>query len=536
MCAHTIALVAHRKPRLVIALVIDQCSYKKLMELKPYFTGGLHNILERGIVYHNAYQPHGMPATATGHTAIASGTFAHTHGITGNGWYNSDGKKIICDDDNTEDAAVFATNSMHSHGKSSHNLMVDTVTDQFILSSKPYAKHTSYSISLKSRAAIFTAGKLGKPLWFDPETGWFTSSKAYFDKLPAWLIRFNKKKQISDMTSVTWNRAFTARNYPYRMFAKKGQSIGLFGKTIEIDHSTPSPYDNFLQTPTANSLIFELARICVDEHISKNANDQMLLWLCPSSIDRAGHEFGPDSVHVTDLLYHIDLELFRFYNYVTKHIRKKDVLIMITADHGMGSSPEEMNVKGYTNAQRIMIEPIKKELNAIAYKESGYNDMIIGIKAPSVFFDVKKLNKLPQEKRENMLNACKKFISNQPGIKRVWTYDELHNSSFEDSALSLYFKNQAHHGRYGQLIVQPDPYCFLTRHSKGVSHKSPYNYDTHVPLMIYQAASYERASIYDRVTCLQCAPTLAYFLGIPKPSATTQSLLPGVTPTNDPCF
>ncbi len=533
---HTFSLLARRKPRLVVIIVVDQLSYAKLMELKPYLKGGLHDILERGIVYHNAYQPHGMPATATGHTAIASGTFAHTHGITGNGWYNADGKKVICDDDGTENTAVFATNSMHSYGKSSHNLMVDTITDQFILSSKPYAKHTSYSISLKSRAAIFTAGKLGKPLWFDPETGWFTSSKAYFDKLPAWLIRFNKKKHLSDMNSVTWERAYTARDYPYRMFGKNPQSIGLFGKTIAIDHTAPSPYDHFLQTPAANSLIFELARICVDEHISKNPDNQMLLWLCPSSLDRAGHEFGPDSLHITDLLYHLDLELFRFYNYITKHVRKKDVLIMVTADHGMGYPPEEMRAKGYTSAKRIMTTALQKELNTIAYRESGYSDMIVGIKAPTVFFDVKKLNKLPQEKRESLLKACKEFVISQPGIKHVWTYEELLNTTFENSALSLYYKNQAYHGRYGQLIVQPDPYCFLTQHSEGTSHKSPYNYDTHVPLIIYQTASYERASIYDRVTCLQCAPTLAYLLGIPKPSATTQPLLPGIVPTNDPCF
>jgi len=536
ICACSSALIAQRIPRLAIIMVVDQLSYAKLKELKPYLTGGLHNILERGIVYHNAYQPHGMPATATGHSAISSGTFAHTHGITGNGWYNDEGKKVVSDDDSTERAAVFATNSMHDYGKSSHYLMVDNVTDQFMLSAQPYAKRTSYSISLKSRAAIFTAGKLGKPLWFDPQTGWFTSSKAYFDKLPAWLIRFNKKKQLNKLESVTWERAFKARDYPYRMFSRNPETIGLFGKTIPIDHTVTRPYEHFLQTPAANKLVFELARICVDEHMTKNPNDQMLLWLCPSSLDRAGHEFGPDSVHITDLIYHLDLELYRFYNYITKHVRKKEVLLIVTADHGMGYPPEEMHAKGYTNARRIMTNNIQQELNKIAHKETGYNNMIVGIKAPSIYFDTKKLNKLPKHSRDELLQKCKAYVALQPGIKRVWTYDELYNSFFEDAALSLYFKNQMYHGRCGQLIVQPDPYCFLTQHEQGTSHKSPYNYDTHVPLMIYQTASHERASIFDRVTCLQCAPTIAYLLGIPKPSATTQALLPGIAPTNDPCF
>lgn len=536
IAVQTLVLNAQREPRLTIVLVIDQLSYTTFMKLKPYFTGGLHMMAERGTVYHNAYQPHAMPATATGHSALSSGTFAHTHGVTGNGWYDDNGNKVTCDDDNRKEAAVFSLNAMHDYGKSSHNLMVDTITDQFILSSEPYANHVSYSLSLKSRAAIFTAGKLGKPIWLDPETGWFTSSKAYFETLPTWLIRFNKKKQLNNLSDVTWNRAYSNRKYPYRMFSKDPDSLALFGKKITIDHQAKEPYEHFIQTPYANSLIFELARICIDEHVSKNPNNKMLIWLCPSSVDRAGHEFGPDSLQVTDLIYHIDLELFRLYNYVTKHIRKKDVLIVVTSDHGMGYPPEEMHAKGYLQAQRIMTQPLKEQLNEIALKECGQKEMIIGIKAPSVFFNLKKLSAMPQEKQQQLLDTCKKYLSAQPGIKRVWTYQELYNATFEDTALALYFKNQAYHGRYGQLIVQPDPYCFLTQHTQGTSHKSPYNYDTHIPFMLYQTASHERNQFYDRVTSLQCAPTLAYILGIPKPSACTQPLLPGIAPTNDPCF
>ncbi len=91
-------------------------------------------------------------------------------------------------------------------------------------------------------------------------------------------------------------------------------------------------------------------------------------------------------------------------------------------------------------------------------------------------------------------------------------------------------------GEKGQLIIQTEPYCFLTEYSSGATHETPYNYDTHVPLIFYQSGSIERAQIYDRVTSLQCAPTIAHILGIPKPSACTAPLLPAIAPTNDPCF
>ena len=44
---YSITLFAHRIPRLTLAIVVDQLSYAKLMELKPYLKGGLHDILEQ---------------------------------------------------------------------------------------------------------------------------------------------------------------------------------------------------------------------------------------------------------------------------------------------------------------------------------------------------------------------------------------------------------------------------------------------------------------------------------------------------------
>lgn len=532
----TTSLSARRIPRLTLAIVVDQLSYQKLMSLRPYLKGGLHDILQYGVVYHNAYQPHGMPATSVGHTALSTGTYAKSHGICGNGWYNDEGIKINCDEDTAENAAVFSPTGMHDYGKSAHNLLVDTITDQFMLAAPSHAQHTAYSISLKSRSAICTAGRLGKPLWFDDQTGWFTSSKAYFDKLPHWLIRFNKKKDLQNLKSITWHRAFENRDYPYRMFNKNVDEIGLFGKTIPIDHTKKNPYHHFLQTPTANNLVFELARICVDEHLSKNPDDKMLLWICPSALDKAGHEFGQDSVQVTDLIYHLDKEIFRFYNYVTKHIRKKDVLVVVTADHGSGYEPEKMAAKGMTLAHRVISSTIKHGLNEAAYKQSGYTNLITGIKAPNIFFNMKKLDNLSSEKRKKTLEACKQYLLEQPGIKHAWTYDELQTTLFDNDALALYYKHQAYPGRFGQIIAQPAPYSFITPHTTGTSHKSPYDYDTHIPLIIYQPGSHEGRNYYEKVLSVQCAPTLAYLLNIPRPSASTAPTLPGITPTNDPCF
>jgi hypothetical protein len=68
----------------------------------------------------------------------------------------------------------------------------------------------------------------------------------------------------------------------------------------------------------------------------------------------------------------------------------------------------------------------------------------------------------------------------------------------------------------------------LSKYKAGTTHESPYNYDTHVPLVIYQPGKYEHISIIKKVYATQLANTLAQILNIQKPPASTAQLLPGI--------
>ena len=72
------------------------------------------------------------------------------------------------------------------------------LADQFVMSQEPDAPRVAISLSIKSRSAICTANKMGKAIWLDAKTGNFTSSKAYYDQLPAGLRQFNKQKRLDN--------------------------------------------------------------------------------------------------------------------------------------------------------------------------------------------------------------------------------------------------------------------------------------------------------------------------------------------------
>ncbi len=266
-----IAPLMAKAPKVTVIIIVDQFAAHFIPKLGPYMKGGLKFLSEEGTSYLNAFFNHAMPGTGPGHTLLATGTFGSFHGIVNNYWFDKEGKKINFDHDDSPNAAVFAPDgSVYPFGKSAHNILADTLADQLILHSYPHATNSVWTISLKSRAAIASAGRLGKALWLDKKSGSFTSSKAYFDKLPSWVSTFNKEKNIRGKDSITWKPFFDLKspaydfkdttNYTYSIYNES-----IVGKTIPLHPLDPKKgYDTiFSKTPEANQLVIDFALECL---------------------------------------------------------------------------------------------------------------------------------------------------------------------------------------------------------------------------------------------------------------------------------
>ena len=141
---------------------------------------------------------------------------------------------------------------------------------------------------------------------------------------------------------------------------------------------------------------------------------------------------------------------------------------------------------------------------------------------------MQKFNALDVQTHNSIINDLKMFLTQQPGIKRAWTFDELIASCFEPTDIENYFKQQLYPERSGLITIQSFPYNLVSKYKTGTGHKTPYQYDTHVPLILYQHNNLENKTIYKKVWTLQLANTLARILGIQKPSASTFESLPDI--------
>ena len=168
--------------------MIDQFPYRYTLQLKNTCVPVLG---ARGRSLYECPSCQLMPATCPGHTELNTGAYADIHGIVGNTWYVHD-TKVACDADvHGKSPVINPRGGFYEESKSPHAILVDGISDQFALAGTPEEPHATYSIGIKSRAAIATSNKCGTPFWIDTRTGMFTTSSAYVKQLPQWLITFN---------------------------------------------------------------------------------------------------------------------------------------------------------------------------------------------------------------------------------------------------------------------------------------------------------------------------------------------------------
>ena len=526
-------------PQLTLVFVIDQFAYHYLYKIRPFLSAGIKTLLDNGVLYTHATHPHGVPTTACGHAAIGCGAYAKHHGLVGNSWVNKIGDVIESTFDTPEHSAIFKPNGdvWPDRGASSKQLMVDNLSDSFALTaSGPQTKKMVFSFAFKDRAAIMMGGKMGKSFWFDEKGNGLTSSKAYFDKLPQWLIDYNKNNAPVFGQELRWHPVHDLNGPAYNFAQKDNYAHCVIGPLCNQAFTLKNPgigthedpYEMFEKTPHADALVVGAVKECLTQNFTGKPDESCLLWLSFSSLDLAGHYYGPHSIEALDMVYQIDQRIQELLDFVAKKYPGITPLVALTADHGVMPIPEVLNDEGFQLPVRIDAKKLVEELNAIAKNEFGIDKIIKLVKTPQVFFDKQALKTLSKPLRRTLTTRLAEFIRTKPYIKRVWTHYDHNQAASQSDFYSELFFNQYYKGRSPHITCLAAPYHMLTTHEKGTSHDTPYLYDVHVPLVVWRKGSIEKKTISDPVRVLQLPTTLAHILNIQCPSADERDPLPGI--------
>jgi predicted AlkP superfamily pyrophosphatase or phosphodiesterase len=506
---------AQTPPRLLVVLVVDQMRADYLTRFRHTWTGGLRLLLEQGAVYDHTTYPYLATWTCAGHATIGTGTFPHTHGMITNRWWRRDERRTAeCTDDASAPAVSYGRASRTAN--SAKQLRVPTLADELRMQ-KPGARVVA--MSLKSRSAITLAGHAGDAItWFDEGAGaWVTSSAFTPGPVPA-VERFMARDPFEADQGRVWALRDPAARYAARD-AGAGERppapwTSLFPHRLQGQKPLGSQFFDIWQTsPFADAYLGRMAAALVDDLALGQRDVTDFLAIGFSALDEVGHDFGPDSREVDDTLRHLDTTIGTLIAHLDDRVGRDRYVLALSADHGV--APIAQPGAG----GRIFTEDIRDRIEDTLRDRLGPRDdapFVDAVSEPHVYLAPGVGDRLRAEAAA--FAAVRTAVEAIPGVARVMRTDRLSATSpdrlVRAAALSVASSSA------GDLIVVPRPgFYFSTRVlSNATTHGSPYEYDTHVPLILLGGRIASR-HVARPVTPADIAPTLAALAGVRLPLA-----------------
>ena len=513
-CAWLAPLHAAERPKLVVAILVDQLRYDYLERFHDQFgEGGFKLLTDRGTFMTFARYDYCPTITAPGHASFLSGSTPAMHGIIGNDWFDkASGQSIYC----CRDASVKGVGTDAPAGQMSpRNFIGATFADQLRL----HYRSKVIGISTKDRGAIFPSGK--KPAgayWFEPASGNFVTSTYYRADLPEWVAKFNARKRPQEFIGQTWDRLLKPEAYPG---ADDAPGEGLFPgeKTPTFPHTMTATgkggYDNLNSSPFGNQLLAEFAQAAIEGEQLGRGPQPDLLTVSFSSVDYVGHRFGPYSHEVQDMVLRLDRQLAELFSYLDQKIGLANVAMVLTADHGVAPTPEyaaEQGLDGQRTDEMTLLLDLMGKLNE-RFGEGAY------LLQRRLFNGHLYLNhealRTQKIEAEEVAKFVREWALATGKFHAAYTRDEL-LSGRAAGPFGRWMVNGYNAERGGDVVLIYKPFVMNWPGKSGTTHGSPFSYDTHVPVLFYGSA-FKPGRYPEEFYITDIVPTLSSALHMDNP-------------------
>ncbi len=478
-------------PKLVVLITIDQMRADYTDRFGPQLTGGLARLLKGGAVFTDAHQDHAITETAPGHASLLSGRFPRSTGIAA----NSAG---------VEDDSSALIGAPNLPGASPRRFRGTTLVDWLIAKDK---RSRALSVSMKDRGAILPIGKSKQSVfWYVPD-GRFTTSRYYADALPGWVSRFNARRLPQSFAGRSWTLLLGAGAY------KEPDSVDVEGAGVEFVFPHVLPSDSTVAaslvrlTPWMDEITIALALEGVNATGIGKGPQADVLAMSLSATDVIGHRYGPDSREMHDQILRLDRSLGVFLDSLYAVRDSASIVVVLTADHAIGTIPELAGRKITPLPERVELEstlrPIREALASRKLENS------IGLDQQILLVDRAAFRKAGVN-ADSVIDVFAAAARKVPGVARVDRFRSLAADTLKDP-VARRWSHQFPADAPIELVITLTPYS--TWGGNVASHGSPYDYDTHVPLIFY-GPPFRPGKQSGFTRTVDLAPTLAAMLHV----------------------
>lgn len=429
---------------------------------------------------------------------ISTGSYPYQSGIPINHWFDvSTGKRRYCVEESAE-----------SMGPGT--LVGTTFGDEL--------KNAGYdsrivSLALKDRAAILLGGK--RPdysIWLDQKSfQWTTSRHDSSGILPPWVQDQNKKLKAKQGQVYRWVGTASSGT---------GLSLPISG---EFKHQTIWGSNESLSLPAGLEITTDLAESALKTLKLGRGKATDVLMMSYSSHDYLGHQYGPNTREMEEMVKAEDKILSRLFRTLNKQVGLNKTLIVLTADHGVAPSPsylQSVGVEAGKLSEEILLKKIETRLNEEFGKPQNGKWIADAIDFnfylnPSVLAE-KKIQKSVVEA------VAKKALSELPQAAFVFTSTDYAEKKLPPGMVGRQILKTYYPGRSGDVILIAKP--FYITGDDNVSHMTGYAYDRTVPLIL-RGPRIKKGEYATSPDVVDLAPTLSYLLGTIPPALSEGRIL-----------
>jgi hypothetical protein len=499
-------------PRLVVIVSVDQMRADYVDSFRHQWRHGLRRLLDEGAWFSQAAYPYANTVTCPGHASIATGTVPAVHGQILNTWWDrASQRRVSC----TEDGAAqpISYGAPLKGGHSAGRLKITTLADE-MRTQLPRAPRV-VSLSLKPRSAIMLAGRHGDAVtWLDERRGEWSTSTAFAGSPVPHLTSLFSRTSLHDDFGKTWTRMLPADEYIHDDApqwkappASWGASLPhvLSGLESEPDEVF---YDVWQSSPYSDEALERIAVAGIESLGLGGGASIDYLAISFSALDKVGHDFGPFSHEVQDVLARLDVTLGRLLDVLDERVGADRYVLGLTSDHGVSPPPAQMAAEG-RDAGRIDTRALGHEIDRAIAARWGPGKYVALVEHSEVYFAPGVYARLVAD--AGVMASVLETIAARPGILRVFRSDELASRAAGDAMAAAIALSHVP-DRSGDLVLVPKPY-WITSRDGAATHGTLHSYDVRVPLVLmgapFKAGTYAQAA---RPTDL--APTLAETIGV----------------------
>lgn len=503
---------------LIVLVTVDQMRGDYVDRYGHQWSGGLDRLVSGGAWFRQADYPYYSTVTCAGHASISTGAPPSVHGMIQNQWWERGATKYLgCTEDESHTLVSYGAPAK-GVGNSLARLMTTTLADELRLQGAEAPRVVG--ISLKARSAILSAGRRPDAVvWMDEATGEWVTSTAFASAPAPYLAAYIAAHPVRDEVGRTWERAMPRERYLFDGSAEGRQRTSLVtrdfphlvkGASQAIDSTFTDAWES---SPFSDAYLAGMAAAAIDGLSLGRRRATDLLGISFSALDKVGHDFGPDSHEVQDVLVRLDRELGRLIDKLDRDVGRGRYVVALSADHGVSPVPERVAAKG-VDAGRVNTVALGRAIDEVLQRELGPGAYRTRVQHCDIYFNEGVYRRLVETPKA--LEAVLALIRATPGVLRVYRGETLVAGVSDADRLGRAAALGYYPGRSGELVMLVRPY-WLTSTST-TTHGTGHGYDTRVPVLLY-GAGIRPGRYLQPATPLDVAPTLALLAGVTLPDA-----------------